>query len=118
MLDFWLGGGSERFRNPAVGNGNGDSCRNAGSCSTRASDPRRSTPSTNSKFEKLFWWTTACQHVLPCLPPSASLKHQHPQSIIVAVPIAAREACDEFRNAVYENYLSQNSRVVSCGGAL
>ena len=32
----------------------------------------------------------------------ASLKHQQPQSIIVAVPVAAREVCDEFRNAVDE----------------
>lgn len=30
----------------------------------------------------------------------ASLKQQRPLSIIVAVPVAAREACDEFRNAV------------------
>lgn len=32
----------------------------------------------------------------------ASLKQQHPQSINVAVPVAAREVCDEFRNVVDE----------------
>lgn len=32
----------------------------------------------------------------------ASLKQQHPQSIIVAVPVAARKACEEFRSAVDE----------------
>ena len=29
-----------------------------------------------------------------------SLKQQHPQSIVLAVPVAAREACDQFKNAV------------------
>ena len=32
----------------------------------------------------------------------ASIKQQHPERIIVAVPVAARKACEEFRNAVDE----------------
>jgi putative phosphoribosyl transferase len=32
----------------------------------------------------------------------AALKQQHPERIIVAVPVAAREACDEFRSVVDE----------------
>ena len=32
----------------------------------------------------------------------AAIEQEHPQSILVAVPVAAREACDEFRNAADE----------------